>query len=75
MHADDPKDSPDTVGMSGMMNYLKDISVSVEDVGMLIISELVGSTTLGEMNRDGFVKGWSQHAYVDNLGDCIASIC
>ena len=64
VYADDPKDSPDTVGMSGMMNYLKDLGVSVEDVGMLIISELVGSATLGEMNRDGFVKGWSQHSYV-----------
>ena len=64
VNTDDPKSSPDTVGMNGMMNYLKDLNVSVEDIGMLIISELVGSTTLGEMNREAFIKGWSEHSYV-----------
>jgi len=68
--------SPDSVLMEGMAKYLGDISVSIEDIGMLAVSEIVQSATMGEMSREGFVEGWStlnadsidkQKAYMKNL--------
>jgi hypothetical protein len=56
--ADDPS-SPDSVLMEGMAKYLGDIGVSIEDIGMLAVSEIVQSPTMGEMSREGFVEGWS----------------
>jgi len=58
MPADDPS-SPDSVLMEGMAKYLGDIGVSIEDIGMLAVSEIVQSPTMGEMSREGFVEGWS----------------
>jgi hypothetical protein len=55
---DDPS-SPDSVLMEGMAKYLGDIGVSIEDIGMLAVSEIVQSPTMGEMSREGFVEGWS----------------
>jgi hypothetical protein len=45
--------------MEGMAKYLGDIGVSIEDIGMLAVSEIVQSPTMGEMSREGFVEGWS----------------
>lgn len=59
---DDPKDSPDTIGINGTMTYLSALSVSLEDITVLIISELLGSPTMGEIPRTGFVAGWSAHS-------------
>jgi DCN1-like protein 1/2 len=47
--------------MNGMMRYLKAIGVEVDDYGMLLVSRIVSSTTLGEMTREGFVDGWQRH--------------
>ena len=60
---DDPS-TPDTVNVSGMMKYLGDIGVDIEDIGMLAVSEIVKSPTMGEMTKDGFVDGWSALGYV-----------
>jgi len=60
---DDPN-TPDTVNVSGMMKYLGDIGVDIEDIGMLAVSEIVKSPTMGEMTKDGFVEGWSALGYV-----------
>ncbi|KAF1991304.1 hypothetical protein K402DRAFT_389475 [Aulographum hederae CBS 113979] len=57
-YRDDPK-SADTISMDGMQKYMTDVGVSPEDVSFLILSELVQSPSMGEMERNGFVTGWS----------------
>ena len=46
-----------------MMKYLNDIAVDIEDIGMLAVSEIVKSPTMGEMTREGFVDAWSALKY------------
>lgn len=63
----DDADTPDTIGVSGMTKYLNDISVSIEDIGMLAVSEIIKSPSMGEMSREGFVDGWSAQGYALGL--------
>ncbi len=42
------------------MNYLKAIGVGIDDIGMLIVSEIIKSPTLGQITREGFVEGWTE---------------
>ena len=62
--ADDPKNNPNKIGMDGTQKYCGDIGVSVEDVSFFILSEIVQSTAMGEIEREGFVDGWGQLKYV-----------
>jgi len=55
---EDPKSNPDTMGVEGVMKYLADVKVSLEEVTWLSVSELVNSPTQGEITRDGFCNGW-----------------
>lgn len=48
------------------MGYLQSIGVNLEDIGMLVVSELVGSPSMGEMTREGFVEGWLSTGYVNS---------
>ncbi|KAF2104942.1 hypothetical protein NA57DRAFT_71141 [Rhizodiscina lignyota] len=57
-YRDNPKESPNSIGMEGTQRYCQDIGVSVEDVSFFILSEIVQSTSMGEIERDGFVDGW-----------------
>lgn len=41
------------------MKYFNDINVDVAAVDILIASEIIQSSSLGEMTREGFVNGWS----------------
>jgi DCN1-like protein 1/2 len=59
-YRDDPKGAPDEIGMDGTMQYLDALGVSVEDIGMLVVSELVKSPSMGEIKREGFVNGWKE---------------
>ncbi|KAF2838101.1 DUF298-domain-containing protein [Patellaria atrata CBS 101060] len=64
-YRDAPSDSPDNINTEGMMEFLEAIKVPVEDIGMLIVSEIVKSPSMGEIARDGFVQGWT----IANIGD------
>jgi DCN1-like protein 1/2 len=55
----DDKTTPDTIGVTGMMGYLGDLKVELEDIGMLAVSEIVQCPTMGEITREGFTDGWS----------------
>lgn len=44
------------------MKMMGDMSLSVENVGLLIFSELVQSPSLGKLTREGFVSGLSDAA-------------
>ncbi|OCK78399.1 hypothetical protein K432DRAFT_383913, partial [Lepidopterella palustris CBS 459.81] len=57
-YRDDPG-APDTIGVTGMTKYLKDIAVEIEDIGMLAVSEIIQTPSMGEMTREGFVEGWT----------------
>ncbi|KAF1815756.1 DUF298-domain-containing protein [Eremomyces bilateralis CBS 781.70] len=58
-YCDDPS-SPDTIGMDGMMRYLGDLKVSVESIGLFVVSEIVKSPSMGEMKREKFIEGWQE---------------
>ncbi|TKA73075.1 hypothetical protein B0A49_02158 [Cryomyces minteri] len=58
-YQDAPKESPNKIGPTGTMKFFGDIGVDLEGISMLIASEIVQSPSMGEMEREGFVKGWS----------------
>jgi hypothetical protein len=58
------------------MKYFQDTGVDAEELDALAALEIVQTPTMGEMSRDGFVKGWEerscetvdkQQAYIKNL--------
>ncbi|KFY28990.1 hypothetical protein V491_00232 [Pseudogymnoascus sp. VKM F-3775] len=55
--SDDEKDS---ISVDGTMAYLTDLAVNLEDASSLIPLEIVQAPAIGEMTRDGFVKGWQK---------------
>ena len=54
-YRDDVANEPDEIGIDGTMQLLEDISISPEDVGALVFSELVKSPSLGKLTRTEFV--------------------
>lgn len=42
------------------MAYLTDLAVNLEDASSLVPLEIVQAPAIGEMTRDGFVKGWQK---------------
>ncbi|KAH6875861.1 Cullin binding-domain-containing protein [Alternaria rosae] len=66
----------DIVGVEGTMRYFEDTGVDAEGLDALAALEIVQAPTMGEMSRDGFIKGWlerhcdaidKQKAYLRNL--------
>ncbi|OBT62054.1 hypothetical protein VE03_09223 [Pseudogymnoascus sp. 23342-1-I1] len=53
-------DEKDTISVDGTMAYLTDLAVNLEDASSLIPLEIVQAPAIGEMTRDGFVKGWQK---------------
>lgn len=47
------------------MAYLQAIDVDLEGTSLFLAMELVQAPTIGEITREGFIKGWkAQHGYV-----------
>lgn len=59
-YRESPKELPDEINMDGMQKMLEDMNVDMGSVDILIFSELVGSPTLGNITRQGFVDGLAQ---------------
>ncbi|RAL14810.1 defective in cullin neddylation 1 family protein, partial [Aspergillus homomorphus CBS 101889] len=57
-YRDSPTDNPDGIGIEGVMKYLGDVSVQLDEVTCLAIAELVQSPSMGEFTREGFLNGW-----------------
>ncbi|RAH42202.1 defective in cullin neddylation 1 family protein [Aspergillus brunneoviolaceus CBS 621.78] len=57
-YSDSPEESPEIIGIDGVMRFLGDISVQLDEVTCLAIAELVKSPTMGEFTREGFLHGW-----------------
>lgn len=53
-------DEKDTISVEGTMAYLTELGVNLEDASSLIPLEIVQAPALGEMTRDGFIKGWQK---------------
>lgn len=60
---DATNDERDTVSVDGTMAYLVELDVNLEDASSLIPLEIVQAPALGEMSKDGFVKGWKVAGY------------
>ena len=41
------------------MKYLSDIGADIEGLESLVALEIAEAPAMGEMTREGFVKGWS----------------
>ena len=41
------------------MAYLTDLSLSPDNIAVLVLSELLDSPSIGELHRQGFLHGWS----------------
>ncbi|EOA87345.1 uncharacterized protein SETTUDRAFT_163315 [Exserohilum turcica Et28A] len=66
----------DIIGAEGTMTYLEDIGVHAEGLDSLATLEIIQTPAMGEMHREGFVKGWferncdtldKQRAYMQSL--------
>ncbi|KAK4899565.1 Scaffold-type E3 ligase [Elasticomyces elasticus] len=57
---DDVKNEPDLIDIGGTSKLLEQLQIPLDDVGTLIFSEIVSSPSLGKINREGFVDGWSE---------------
>lgn len=58
-YRDDPKNSPDEIGVEGTSKLLEELDIELEDIAALVFSELVQSPSLGMIAREGFVDGCS----------------
>ncbi|OTB02236.1 hypothetical protein M426DRAFT_322818 [Hypoxylon sp. CI-4A] len=62
---DDEQDQKDTLGAESSMTYLASLGVDLEGASLFLALELVQAPTLGEITREGFVKGWKVQPGVD----------
>ncbi|KAL8643517.1 MAG: hypothetical protein Q9226_008316, partial [Calogaya cf. arnoldii] len=60
IHADNPRDEPDTIGVEGSMRYLQDLGLSLDEPVVLAILTELGVPTMGELTRAGFIDGWKR---------------
>jgi hypothetical protein len=54
-YREDVANEPDEINIEGTMKLLEDIDVSPDDVGALILSEMVKSPSLGKLTRTEFL--------------------
>ncbi|KAI0156683.1 DUF298-domain-containing protein [Hypoxylon sp. FL1284] len=54
----DAEDQKDTLGADSSMTYLQGIGVDLEGASLFVAMELIQAPTIGEITREGFVKGW-----------------
>lgn len=58
-YRDNAKEEPDQIGMDGTMSLANDLQVDLEDIGALVLFEIVQSPSLGLLQREGFIEGWA----------------
>jgi DCN1-like protein 1/2 len=66
-YREDAKNAPDTIGADGSMKYLTDLGADLEDLDCLAALEIVQAPSMGEIGREGFVKGWSNLKYAPSI--------
>lgn len=53
-------DEPNLMSASGAMKYFEDIRVQPNQIGCLVVCELLDVLPVAEFTRNGFVEGWLQ---------------
>jgi DCN1-like protein 1/2 len=48
------------LGAESSMNYLQSVGIDLEDASVFIAVELLQAPSIGEITREGFVKGWKE---------------
>ncbi|KAI1105642.1 Cullin binding-domain-containing protein [Jackrogersella minutella] len=61
----DAEDQKDILGADSSMTYLNAIGVDLEGASLFLAMELVQAPTIGEITREGFIKGWKGQPGVD----------
>ncbi|ODH25661.1 hypothetical protein ACO22_05177 [Paracoccidioides brasiliensis] len=51
-------ENPNTIGIEGVIKYLGDIKVNLDEIVCLAIAEFLRSPSMGEFTRESFVDGW-----------------
>ncbi|KAI1393185.1 DUF298-domain-containing protein [Hypoxylon trugodes] len=59
------EDPRDQLGADSSMTYLNSIGVDLEGASLFLAMEIVQAPTIGEITRDGFVKGWKAQPGID----------
>jgi len=57
--------------MEGAQKYFDVIGIDLEDVSVLVVSELLDAPSLGEFSREGFITGWTNAASASNPCDSL----
>lgn len=61
----DPAEDPtDAIGAEGSMQYLEQLGVNLDDASMFLALQVLKAENIGELTKDGFVKGWKEAGYV-----------
>lgn len=45
------------------MQYLEQLGVNFEDASMFVALQVLKAENIGELHKDGFVKGWKEAGY------------
>lgn len=64
---DDPKASPDKIGIDGAQSYLGDLNVALDDIALLCLCELLQCSSIGEFDREPFISGWQSAGTLDTI--------
>ncbi|KAH8668195.1 Cullin binding-domain-containing protein [Tricladium varicosporioides] len=60
------EDEVGEMGVNGVMKYLQDIAVNLEDASMFVPLEVIQAPSLGEVSKEAFVNGWKA-VYCDTI--------
>ncbi|KIW33472.1 hypothetical protein, variant 2 [Cladophialophora immunda] len=71
-YRDNPKESPDTIGIEGAQKYLTDLGIELDEVAHLSICDLLQCPSIGEFERESFVSGWRNVSLGDKAYDTTA---
>lgn len=59
-HAEPTEDEVDKLGVNSTMEYLSGLGVNPENAEVFVAMELLKAPNFGEIQRKGFVDGWSE---------------
>jgi DCN1-like protein 1/2 len=61
--ADPSEDPADKIGAEGSMQYLEQLDVGIDDASMFLALQVLQAENIGELTKEGFVKGWREAGY------------
>ncbi|KAI5810713.1 Cullin binding-domain-containing protein [Pyronema omphalodes] len=54
----DSSDPPNTMTMDGVIKFMEEIGVELDEATVFVIAELLQAPVIGEFKKDKFVEGW-----------------